>query len=263
MKWIAFGICAATLCSPCASRASEGEFELTLSEGLSWKKVFESGFRPLHERNGRFACEQRDVKLGVLLREGGPTMHLGRGDIRFSLMENHQLVLVMFYGRESRTVEEVRDNSDLFARIFGEHVTWRSDFQLYSNGNVDNRNAGMAAKVGDWSIGYSYSRTLVERISMAWKSDKARRAKRMKEKISPPAGYEEVSLEPPPPAPSETSRKTPVPAPKPAAAAPPISTERDGSKIGVGLLLAVIALLMLVAGLWAYGRKGRGTGEGS
>ena len=203
MKRIAFGICAAVLCSLGATRASEGEFELTLSEGLSWQKVFEAGFRPVHKRDGRFGCEQRDVKLGVLLREGGPTMHLGRGDIEFSLVENHQIVLVVFYGRENRTVEEVRANADLFAQIFGEHVTWRSDFQFgNSNGNVDNRNAGMAAKVGDWSIGYGYSRTgdpkgpLVERISMAWKSDKARRAKRMKEKISPPTGYENVSDRP-------------------------------------------------------------------
>jgi hypothetical protein len=89
-----------------------------LSDGVTWKNVFDVGFRPTHVRDGHGKCRQLGVNLGVRLYKNGETLHLGRGDIEFSLRAEHEVSLISFYGREKRMAQFGEKQLEKFAQIF-------------------------------------------------------------------------------------------------------------------------------------------------
>lgn len=196
---------------------AEDELILDLRDGVTWKEVFEAGFRPKHLSDGIHMCRQYDVNITIEL-DPDNSLNLGKGDIDFSVKEDG-LVLLSFYGRENRSLNEARQKSEAFAKMFGEDLTRRAELDTFVTKHevdysgrkldppeiekhVDLDTATNAAKIGDFSIIYGFSDSyrddlpLVERLSVALKSQEAKRAKRLTEKIRPPAGFEHVSLEP-------------------------------------------------------------------
>lgn len=192
---------------------------LDLSDGVSWSEVFQAGFRPHHIRDGKFGCKQYGVDVTIKTHRFPDGIHLGVGDVQFSLLEGNLVVGLAFYGRENRSLNEARKKSEAFAKMFGEDLTRRAKLDTFETKHevdyggrkldppeieehVDLDTATNAAKAGDFSIIYGFSDSyrddlpLVERLSVALKSQEAKRAKRLTEKIRPPAGYEHVSLEP-------------------------------------------------------------------
>lgn len=148
----------------------------------------------------------------------GKLLHLGRGDIDFSVKEGGLVVLVSYFGRENRTLKDAKTKSEAFARMFGENLTKRATLETFQNiheidyagqkidppeieEHVDLKTTTNTAKVGDFRIIYRFSDSysddlpLVERLSVSLKSKEAKRAKRLTEKITPPTGYEHISLE--------------------------------------------------------------------
>ncbi|MBK1883949.1 hypothetical protein JIN85_16135 [Luteolibacter pohnpeiensis] len=196
---------------------AEDELILNLSDGVTWKGVFDAGFRPKHLSDGIYMCRQYGVNLTITLGSED-SLNLGKGDVDFSVKQDG-LVLVSFYGRENRSLEEARKKSEAFAKMFGEDLTRRAELDTFETKHevdyggrkldppeieehVDLDTATNAAKVGDFSIIYGFGDSyrddlpLVERLSVALNSQEAKRAKRLTEKIRPPEGYEHVSLEP-------------------------------------------------------------------
>lgn len=192
---------------------------LDLSEGVSWKGIFDAGFRPYHIRGGKFGCKQLDVDVTIKTQDFPQGIRLGKGDASFSLLENYMMIGFSFYGRENRSLEEAQSKSEMFAQMFGENVTEQAKLTTFENKHevdfsgqkivpprieehVDLKTTANAAKIDDFSIIYSFSDSysddfpLVERLSVALKSNEAKRAKRLTEKIRPPEGYEHISLEP-------------------------------------------------------------------
>lgn len=197
------------------------EIVLDVDEGVTWEKVFASGFRPQHLSGGKYMCTQYEVPLTIVSSKNNQRLNLGVGDIDFKIKEGGLLVGLSFYGRENRSLEEAKIKSETFAKMFGENVTQGATLQTFQNkhkvdyaGNkieppeieehVDLKTTTNAARINDFSIIYSFGDSysddlpLVERLSVALKSKEAKRAKRLTEKIRPPAGYEHISLEPPP-----------------------------------------------------------------
>lgn len=192
---------------------------LDLSDGVSWPEVFQAGFRPQYIRDGKFGCKQYGVDVTIKTHRFPDGIHLGVGDVQFSLLEGNLVVGLAFYGRENRSLDEARKKSEAFAKMFGDDLTRRAELDAFETKHevdyggrkldppqieehVDLDTATNAAKVGDFSVIYGFSDSyrddlpLVERLSVALKSQEAKRAKRLTEKIRPPEGYEHVSLEP-------------------------------------------------------------------
>ena len=192
---------------------------ITLDHGFTWKAMFDAGFRPFYTGDGIDKCRQLNVHLQIRKQEGGEILDLGMGDVEFSLRDDHLLVLVAFYGREYRTVAEVEEKSEVFARIFGDAVTQKSEIAWFETTHsvdyggrkidppqiirqVDDKDASNHAQIGDLSIFYSFksinikATPLAERFSLSLKSPQAYNSPPLETKIQPPAGYEHVSLEP-------------------------------------------------------------------
>lgn len=191
---------------------------ITLDHGFTWKAMFDAGFRPFHDGDGRFVCRQMNIHVQIRKQEGGEILDLGTGDVEFSLRDNHLLDLLSFYGREYRTVAEVEEKSEVFARVFGDAVNQKSKIAWFETKHsvdyggrkleppqiirqVDDKDAVTGAKIGDLSVVYSFysgnarERPMLERISFSLGSPLAYKSPRLKTKIQPPAGYEHVSLE--------------------------------------------------------------------
>jgi hypothetical protein len=197
---------------------AEKQLVLDLSDGITWKGVFDAGFRPKHLSDGIYMCRQYDVDLSIRF-SSEVLLPLGRGDIDFSVKENNLIIGFSFFGRENRSLDEARQKSSAFAKMFEGYVTQRAGLKTFQTRHkvdyigrkvapreieehVDLKTTTNAAKIGDFSIIYIFRDSymndlpLVERLSVALKSQEARRAKRLTEKIRPPEGYEHISLEP-------------------------------------------------------------------
>lgn len=207
--YLLFGL----FCSLITVCVADDQVVLDLGEGVSWKGVFDAGFRPYHIRGRKFGCKQLDVDVTIKTQDFPQGIKLGKGDASFSLLESHLMIGFSFYGREKRSLEEAQSKSKMFAQMFGENVTEQAKFTTFENKHevdyngqkivpprieehVDLKTTANAAKIDDFSIIYSFSDSysddfsLVERLSVALKSNEAKRAKRLTEKIRPPEGYE-------------------------------------------------------------------------
>ena len=196
---------------------AEQQVVLDLNGGVTWMKIFEAGFRPVHLSGGEFMCTQYDVDLSIR-GISGELLNLGKGDVDFSVKEGGLLVLMSFYGRENRSLEEARRKSNSFVEMLGGHVTQQAALDTFRvkhdvgyggqkidppeiEEHVDLKTTTNAARIDEFSVIYSFGDSyfddfpLVERLTVALKSQEAKRAKRLTEKIRPPAGYEHVSLE--------------------------------------------------------------------
>lgn len=197
---------------------AESKVVIDLTEGITWEKVFDAGFRPQYIRDGKFGCRQFNVRVVITTKEFPEGIDLGSGDVQFSLKENNLVIGFSFFGRENRSLVEAREKSMTFAKMFGDDTTKQAKFNVFQvkhevdysgrklnppevEEHIDLETTTNAAKVGDFSIIYSFGDSyrndlpLVERLSVALKSQEAKRAKRLTEKIRPPEGYEHVSLE--------------------------------------------------------------------
>ena len=79
---------------------------ITLDHGFTWKAMFDAGFRPVLVRDGLDKCCQLNVHLKIRKQEKGEILDLGVGDLEFSLLDEHFLELVAFYGHERRAVTD-------------------------------------------------------------------------------------------------------------------------------------------------------------
>jgi len=197
---------------------AEQQVVLDLNGGVTWQEVFEAGLRPSHLSDGIDMCRQYNVDLSIK-SISGDVLHLGKGDVDLSVREVGLLVGLSFYGRENRSLEEVRAKSRSFIKMLDGHVTQQAALETFRvkhevdysgqridppeiEEHIDLKTTTNAAKVDDFSIIYSFSDSysddlpLVERLSVTLQSREAKQAKRLNEKIRPPVGYEHISLEP-------------------------------------------------------------------
>jgi hypothetical protein len=204
--------------STCAICHAQKQVVLDLNGGITWQEVFDAGFRPKHLSSGDYMCTEYGASVTIKNSRTGSQVNMGVGDVDFKLKADHLLVQMSFYGRESRSLEDAKAKSESFAKMFGENVTqiaklttFQTKHEVDYDGrkidppeieeHVDLKTTINAAKVEDFSIIYSFSDSysndlpLVERLSVALKSQEVKRAKRLTEKIRPPAGYEYISLE--------------------------------------------------------------------
>jgi len=271
------------------TRSVAGEVILNVDEPLTWKSAFDAGFRPTHVRDGLDKCRQLNVHVKLKSSIGAEVLDLGIGDVELSLREGHLLHLLSFYGREYRSVAEVEEKSRIFWRMFDGKVTRKAEigwFEVTNTVNysgraidppeitrvVDDKNAVNHAKSGDVSMFYDFhsansrDKPMLERLSVSLKSAEAMNAGRLKTKIQPPAGYEQVSLEPalaeatpsPTATPDEPTRTPSSPTVGPAKSTPspdrPMAEKVTGESsrnfpwpwiIGALLLLAVVGVVLL------------------
>lgn len=177
------------------------EIVLNMEDGVSWKSVFDAGFRPTHIRDGRLSCRQIDVQLGVRLQKNGETLHLGRGDIEFTLVADHEVALISFYGREKRTSQYGEEQLEKFAQIFEKNLTQKGNLEYFSNGEIEIKNAHSHAKIGAFRLAYrlrhSFNKiepVLEDIIISPAPSKERKRTKWLEAPIQPPAGYEHLDL---------------------------------------------------------------------
>lgn len=210
---IAFFISMVTICH------AQKQVVLDLANGVTWRDVFDTGFRPTHLSRGQYMCTEHDVAVTIQNSKTGLEIDLGVGNVDFKLKENHQLIQILFYGSEKRSLDEARAKSEIFAKMLGEGMTQRATLETFQNKHevdysgrkidppaieehVDLETSTNAAKINDFAIIYSFNdsyqdhKPLLEHLSVTLQSKEAKRAKRLTEKIRPPEGYEHISLEP-------------------------------------------------------------------
>jgi len=153
--------------------AAEDEIILNIGDGVTWEAVFDAGFRPIHLSDGIYMCRQYDVNL-LIENSGSSVLNLGRGDVDFSVKQDGLLVLISFYGRENRTVQEAKKKTNIFTDIFKNDLIRKADLKTFTTihkvdysgkiidppaleEHVDLKTASNAAKVGNFSVIYSFA----------------------------------------------------------------------------------------------------------
>jgi len=175
---------------------------------LSWKDVFDGGFRPWWRGNGEYKAHQSGVE--ITLRNGNKEFTLTSGDIQFSVSKGYTLEMISFYGRENLSYEEAQARNEQFIDTFGSYENIRkiqkgaiyktkdgSPFNFHSEKN----NSGVF--LDDYKFLLAFSRSgiegkpFVERFTLSNSFSTYREGlSRVGGQLQPPTGYEHLSLDP-------------------------------------------------------------------
>jgi hypothetical protein len=186
--------------------AAPAEIELHITgEDITWPQIWEAGFRPVHHI-GMTKCLQRDVFLSIRFRDEEEVFVLGRGDVEFSILKGDAVYQLAFYGRAVLTLEEGADRIALFSRVFGK-ILEKSGTPLKaldSYGTVDtSTNTGTSsARFGEYRILHGFNSSfraktpLLDILTISLRSKYIDKIGFRTSAIQPPAGYEDLSMQP-------------------------------------------------------------------
>jgi hypothetical protein len=171
---------------------------------ITWPQIWEAGFRPKHHI-GMTKCMDRNVSLAIKFRDDDELLELGTGDVQFSILKGDVVYQLVFYGRSVVTLEEGAERIASFARVFGSSLTVSGSppEALDSYGSVDTstESDNSSAKFGKYRVIHAFGTTgkpktpLLDRLTITLGSKSLREIGRRTSPITPPAGYEHISME--------------------------------------------------------------------
>jgi len=180
--------------------------KLTFPTGLTWKEIFDAGFRPKHvpglERK-KAECLEQEV---IFKFEDKPDFFLDRGRLMFELQSDDSLRVIEHVGRISISIEEAEKRLNAFHEIFSNELIQRGSTPPL----VDKQRGGVAALSDYYGVAEHESYTIHYGFTGSFQADKpllpifmiALRHKMKGAKlpirrhmIEPPVGYEDYSME--------------------------------------------------------------------
>lgn len=233
-------------------------------DDLSWKAVFDRGFRPKHI-SGLERKKSQCIDQELNLHYGGyPAFALDRGRLMFELQSDDSLRIVEHVSRVPITMEEGEQRLNLFNEMFADCLIRRGTMPPL----VDPKR-GSIMTVGDFSavaqkdgytVHYYFTGAMnvkspllpILMISLKHRMDIPRLPIRRKI-VEPPAGYEWYSMDPkvhtPDPG-SEATATSPAP-PNPPRYINGMSSEDDSAKTGWGVKRTLLSIATAAACLIA------------
>ncbi len=182
---------------------------LRFDSDISWKRIFEFGFRPKHiEGLERSQCVCYNQNFRVQFRDRVPSFEIGNGRLSLSFAYDDFLTMVWHQGAEAISLSEGERRATEFRKVFDGFITQEISMPrlIDPSGLVDagNDENNVKARVGEYLIWYGFDNSmrkdkpLIPHFYIAWSfpGQPERRPKGSKDVVRPPAGYEWYSLDP-------------------------------------------------------------------
>lgn len=184
-------------------------FEADPDAEITWKQVFDSGFRPKHLGGLEGSkCVSEGQPMGVKLQQDGPAFEVTAGRIRFAMVEGTRLTVIWHQGSDAITMREGEDQVARFKAVFGSSVVQEIKMprRIDPSGLVDagNEENDIRARVGRYLIYYGFDNSFRADkpiiphfyIALNYPGIPQHKVNRGAYKIPPPEGYEWYSLDP-------------------------------------------------------------------
>lgn len=207
---------------------SAGEIPtLRFDDRLTWKQVFDFGFRPKHlEGLERNTCVCNNQSFWVQFKGRELKFRVENGRVSFSFLYDDFLSMVWHQGAEAITLEEGKRRADAFREVFDGYIVQEITMPslIDPSGLVDAGNAenNIEARIGEYVIWYGFDNSMrkdkpiIPHFYIAWsfpgKPDS--RTKDTGDVVRPPKGYEWYSLDPKVNTPDPESAPEPLPDPE-------------------------------------------------
>ena len=200
---------------------------LRFDERITWKQIFDSGFRPKHlEGLERNTCVCRDQDFLLRFKDRESKFQLGKGSIDFGFFHDDFLQMVWHQGAESITLEEGKRRADEFRKLFDGYIIQEITMPrlIDPSGLVDagNDENNVKVRVGEYLIWYGFDNSLgkikpiIPHFYITWNFP-GRPDVRLKDSgdvVRPPKGYEWYSLDPKVSTPNPGSTPETLPTPE-------------------------------------------------
>jgi hypothetical protein len=177
--------------------------------GITWKQVFDAGFRPKHlEGLETDSCVSHNQSFLLQFQDRELSFKINRGRILFHLEEDDFINMIWHQGADSITLEEGKRRADLFREVFNGFIVQEITMPrlIDPSGLVDANNDenNIKARVGKYLISYGFDNSMgkvkpiIPHFYITWsfpgRPDKPPR--KVRAPVKPPSGYEWYSLDP-------------------------------------------------------------------
>lgn len=181
---------------------------LRFPDGLSWKDVFDSGFRPKHLAGlSHKTCICMDQRFILEMSSTGKAFPLDAGRLTFKLQSDDSIGLFWHAGWTPITLKEGEQRLEAFRDWAGGGLKEKGRVPPVidpRSGLVNAENEFYAAaEFGQYSVTYGFGVSfrkeapLLPHLYISWRPAKGQRSLPVRTKVvEPPAGYEWYSLDP-------------------------------------------------------------------
>ena len=249
------------------SNASATDPILHFPDGITWKGVFDAGFRPKHVSGLKIdSCRISDQSFQLQFKEKPELFSLDRGLLTFQLKADNGVRQIWHQGGVPISMEEGRRRLEQFERMVEGYIFQKGRLPILldkATASVQTeREFDSIAHVDGYIINYGFNSSFVEnsplipRLYITWRGFSPAELLR-KEEVAPPEGYEWYSLDPKidTPAPgirrpmSEAEPPAVVERPRPGAQKKRSETQEAADKSGFNplWLIAVLGGILIVA----------------
>ncbi len=182
---------------------------LHFDDRVTWKQVFDSGFRPKHlEGSERSMCVCLNQSFWVKFKDRDLKFRVDDGRAAFSFYYDDFLSMIWHQGSQAITLEEGKRRADEFKKVFDGYITQEITMPrlIDPSGLVDANNDenNIKARVGEYRITYGFDNSMGKEkpiiphfyITWSFPGMPDMRLKDAGDVVRPPKGYEWYSLDP-------------------------------------------------------------------
>jgi hypothetical protein len=192
----------------CAIVKAEEVPTLRFDKDITWKQIFDSGFRPKHFEGGESSscvCMEQNFWLQFQAHES--KFKLENGRIKFSMKAGEEIQMLWHQDREPITLVEGKRRADEFSKLFKGYIVQEFTMPrlIDPSGLVDTDDSNnVKVRVGKYWITYGFGNSFGKEkpiiphfyIALNYPGKPDLMPNPLSYRIKPPAGYEWYSLDP-------------------------------------------------------------------
>ena len=251
-----------------ADIASAADSVLRFPDGITWKGIFDDGFRPKHVRGlERRTCEVAEQSFLFELRGNPEPFSLDPGLLSFELRSDDSIRMIWHQSKVPVSMEEGRRRLEHFEKLMAGHITQKGRMPVVVDEATASVNTGSEfesiALIDGYWISYGFNSSFIKKAPLIPHFYVSLREPVMgglpprNKIVAPPEGYEWYSLDPKidTPAPgirrpmNEAERPAVVERPRPEEQKKRSETQEAADKSGFNplWLIAVLGGILIVA----------------
>lgn len=197
---------------------------LRFDDRVTWKQIFDFGFRPKHlEGLERNTCVSQNQSFWVEFKGRESKFRVQDGRVSFSFLYDDFLSMVWHQSTEAITLEEGTRRADEFRKLFDGYIIQEITMPrlIDPSGLVDagNDENNVKVRVGEYLITYGFDNStrkdkpIIPHFYITWSFPEMpdSRSKDSGDVVRPPKGYEWYSLDPEVSTPDPGSKPEPLP----------------------------------------------------
>jgi hypothetical protein len=200
---------ALTLCLSVLPSIADPVITVVPDEGVSWKSIFDAGFRPKHQPG----LERRNTlwsgpRFGARVGADGEVFSVGPGRLMIEVQTDASVRMIWHQSSERITFDEGQARADAFRKAFEPYIIQELTMpaRMGPGGLVDagENQHNVKARIGEWLVWYGFDssfegeRPLVPHFYIAHSSPNRKKVRvaTMEDRVQPPPGYEWYSMDP-------------------------------------------------------------------